>query len=154
MEDSGAPSRSFRIVIAQRTWRVHLLFGFLMAIFATALIRGHVGATTNSGRIVVDALFGLLAIGTVGAWLRLSRRPAHLEISPEAITLSYRGGGGSQQLLRSSGDLYVGWSGGRYPQPYLRNVGTREGLALWTFSRSEVSRACTTMGWRFAAHRD
>jgi hypothetical protein len=138
------------IVVHERRSSVNFLWGFLAVVFLAAGIRGHFGAETTTGRIVGDVILGLLAAGSIAVWVYSLRHPARLEISSNAIVLAHRGGVNTQQLNRSSGDLYIRRSGGRHPQAYLRTPGDDVGLLLTTFDLDEIKQACATTGWRFS----
>ncbi len=137
------------IVVHENARKVDVLFGFLTAAFLLALWRGHMGAETDTGRLVGDVLFGALTIGTIALWRMLKRRPARLEISQDSIVLAHRGGKRTQVLPRSGGELSIRMAGGRYPQPYLCTDGSEERVLLSTFDRKEVANACLATGWRF-----
>jgi uncharacterized membrane protein YccC len=79
------------VVVAERPRRVDVLWGFLTVAFGAALVRGHLGAGTATSRIVIDAVFGTLAGGSIAAWVWFRRHPARLEITPEAVAFSHRG---------------------------------------------------------------
>jgi hypothetical protein len=141
------------IIVSETGWK-HWIFGFLSVAFATVLIRGHMGAETDTGRTTVDLVFGLLTVGTIAVWWLMSRHPARLEISREKITLRHRGLPRTQQIPRTSGDLYVkhvmmGSIKSKTRTTYLCTPGNETSLQLDMFNREEVTRACLATGWRF-----
>jgi hypothetical protein len=150
-EESGDP-----VVVPQKARYVNVIWGFLTLVFGLALVRGHFGAATSSGRIVVDVIFGALVAGSIGAWLWFRRHPARLEVSPEVITFSHRGQPNSVRLVRASGDLYVYTTtsaGGKGRLRYLKVPGSDEGVPLQLFDWGEVQGACIARGWRFTDQR-
>lgn len=153
VDQSRSPSNGGQIVVTEKARLVNLLWGFLAVMSALALVRGHLGAETTTGRIVGDVIFGTLLVGSVWMWLWSRRYPSRLEISPETITYTYRGAGNPTTLFRNGGDLYVHttWMGGRHPTTlrYLKVTGSDEGILLQTFDWPEVERACMANGWRF-----
>ena len=149
MSEDSAYSSGDAIVVPENGAKVNLLFGFLVVMFAAALVRGHLGAETGTGRVAVDALFGTMLAGTIGTWVWLRRYPARLEISNETISFTHRGAKNPQRLLRSTGDLYIRRFGGRHPRPYLCTTGSEEGLLLLMFDHEKVVQACVAQGWLF-----
>jgi hypothetical protein len=147
-EGSEFASRS-AIVVSEKASSRNFLFGFLTLMFGLALVRGHSGAETDLGRTVVDVVFGLLLLGTLGLWFWLHRHPAHIGISREAIILWHRGAKRPIEIRRAEGDLYIRYSGGRHPQPYLHSVGGEAVLALVLFDQRELVEACVASGWHF-----
>ncbi|MBA2725275.1 MAG: hypothetical protein H0U53_04730 [Actinobacteria bacterium] len=153
MDQNGAQPSSGQIVVPEKSRVVDLLWGFLTVGFALALVRGHFGAETSTGRIVGDVIFGALLIGTVCIWWRSRRDPARLEVSPEAIRYTFRGARNPITLSRAEGNLYlrIVFTGGRVRTPlrYLKVTGSDQAILMHTFDWSEVERACIANGWRF-----
>jgi hypothetical protein len=147
-EHSSFASRS-AIVLTEKASRLHFVFAFLSLAFGLALIRGHSGAATDAGRVAVDLFMGGLLLIVLVTWWYLYRHPVRLGIGSDAITLWYRGGKSAQQFLRDSGDLYIRYAGGRYPQPYLRITGSDEAIRMAWFDIKQVTDACVASGWRF-----
>jgi len=83
-------------------------------------------------------------------WIRLIRRPSHLEISPEAVTL-VEPGGRRTTLPRASGDkiTVAALGGGRYRRSALTISGSGTMLPLSFFSLAEIQRQCLACGWQF-----
>ena len=67
-----------------------LLWGFLTAAFAVALVRGHMGAGSDRSRLVIDVLVGGLVVLLVTAWVWTRRHPARIEVSYDLIALRHR----------------------------------------------------------------
>ncbi len=128
-----------------------ILFGFLLAIFTAALIRGVTGAATTTGRVAA-AVFCAALILAVG-WASAARRLARVEISKDAIRFVSRNGKPSA-LSRQSGDelRFVKQHAGPMSRIWtlgLSIAGTDAVLLLsGFFSRSEVRKACRVQGWR------
>ena len=138
------------LLVAERSRRVDILWGFLTAAFAVALVRGHIGAATTTGPTVVDFLFGTLLAVAVGAWIWFRRHPARLQITPEAVVFSHRG----QRLgttLPAPGELYVHTTfiGGTDRLRFLKVTGSDEAIPMTMFDDAEVTAACRASGWRF-----
>jgi hypothetical protein len=150
MTGASAPSPP-AVVVAERAGSRNFLWGFLAVVFGAALVRGHLGAETDPGRLVVDVVFGALFVGTVAAWVWFNRHPARLEISAEEVTFQHRGQKKSTRLLRSAGDLYVSTTmlGGKHPLRFLKVTGSDEAIALQMFDWPQVQRVCLDNGWRF-----
>jgi hypothetical protein len=126
------------------------LFGALLVVFILAFARGFPGATTSGGRVAVAIFTGGITALLLWAWIRLIRRPSHLEISPEAVTL-VEPGGRRTTLSRASGDEIIVTSvgGGRYRRSALTIIGSGTMLPLSFFSLGEIQRQCLASGWRF-----
>lgn len=145
-EDAGA------IVVRQHSRTVDALWGFLVLAFGVALLRGRAGAETDTGRLVLDVVFGGLIAVSIASWAWFRRRPSVLTIARDAISFSHR----SQSegiVLRRTGDLYVALPlgpGGDHRQRYLRVEGSDEMIPLLFFDWKTVRQACLAMGWRFA----
>ncbi len=139
------------IVVEQSSLNVNVLWGFLSVAFSFALWRGHQGAQTGTGRLVLDVIFSVGVIVSVAAWISSYRHPARLEISQDAITLSHRGKPNTIQLRRP-GPLYVRRifhpRGGA--QSYLKVVGSDNAIPLVLFNWKDVERACHAAGWPIA----
>lgn len=147
--DTGAAG--FPIVVAEKKSSVHVLGGLLSVAFTLALIRGHFGADTDTGRVVGDVIFGLLAAGSIAGWIWFIRHPARLEITPETISFVHRDRARAVTLERSAGDVYVARTFTHRTQlVWLKVTGSDTAISMTTFDLSEVERACTAAGWRFA----
>jgi hypothetical protein len=106
------------------------------------------GAT--SGRIAVSAFAGCVTIVLLWGWIRLIRRPSHLEISPETVTLVEPDGKRTTLSRASGGEITVTASGGgRYRQRALTIVGSGAVLPLGFFDLREIQRQCVASGWQF-----
>ncbi len=141
------------IIVEQSNLNVNVLWGFLATTFCVALWRGHQGAQTDAGRLVLDILFGAAVILSVAGWISFRRHPSRLEISEDVISLWHRGKPNSVELRRT-GDLYVHRRfhprGGSHS--YLKVVGSDDAIPLAHFNWKEVERACHAAGWH-VAHR-
>jgi hypothetical protein len=126
------------------------LFGFLVAVFVLAFVLGLRGAATTGGRIAVSAFAGCVTMVLLWGWIRLIRRPSHLEISPETVTL-VEPDGKRTTLSRASGDeiTVTATGGGRYRQRALTIVGSGAVLPLGFFDLREIQRQCVASGWQF-----
>ncbi|MEA2432965.1 MAG: hypothetical protein QOG54_422 [Actinomycetota bacterium] len=147
-EASEFSSRS-AIVIPENASSVNFTFGFLFVAFTAALIRGHLGAETDAGRLTVDIVVGILSAGTLATWIWSRRHPGRIGISNTEINQWHRGRTRSVRLLRSDGDLFIRFSGGKHPQPYLRVTGSDDALLVSMYDRDEVVRAAIASGWNF-----
>lgn len=148
----AAADETGSIVVRQHSRSVDALFGFLVVAFGFALFRGHSGAGTDTGRLVVDAVFGGLVVLSGAAWVWFRMRPSTLTISRDAITFSQRSDK-EGTVLRRTGDLYVATPlapGGAHRERYLRAEGSEELIPLLLFDWKKVREACLAMGWRFA----
>ena len=126
-----------------------LLWGFLTAAFAVALVRGHMGAGSDRSRLVIDVLVGGLVVLLASAWLWTRRHPARIEVSYELIALRHEDLPRSTELRRGCGDLYFKRSGGRVRYLTLRATESAQVISLQMFDRREVERACRAHRWRF-----
>lgn len=142
------------VVVEQSNSNVNVLWGFLSVAFAFALWRGHQGAHTDAGRLVLDVIFGIGVLVSVTAWISFHRHPARLEISQEVIRFSHRGQPRSLEL-RPPGPLYVrrvfNPRGGA--QSYLKAVGSDDAIPLVLFNWKHVESACRAAGWPVEAPR-
>ena len=140
------------IVIEQSDTSVNVLWGFLTVAFAVALWRGHVGAETGPGRLVLDVVFTVGVIVSVAAWISFHRHPSRLEISQNVIRFSHRGRPNRIELRRP-GPLYVhrvfNPKGGA--QSYLKVAGSDDAIPLVLFSWKQVESACRATGWPIEA---
>lgn len=141
------------IVVAESRSQMAILFGFLVAVFAVALIRGEIGAGTTAGRVAA-AVFCVVLIAVVArGWIATARRPVRLEITRDAIRLVQRNGQVSE-LSRQSGDelRFVKRHAGPLSRIWILGltiVGTATFIDLTIFfSRGEVRKACRAQGWR------
>ena len=80
-----------------------ILFGFLLAIFTAALIRGVTGAATTTGRVAA-AVFCAALILAVG-WASAARRLARVEISKDATGSRRRCRGSRGMTFASSSSM-------------------------------------------------
>ena len=137
------------IVIEQSKTNVNVLWGFLSIAFAVALWRGHQGAETNSGRVVLDVLFSAAVVVCVAMWISSHKHPARLEISQDVISL-WHGRKPNSVDLRRTGDLYlhrvITPRGGS--RNYLKVVGSDDAIPLVYFNWKNVEPACRAAGWR------
>jgi hypothetical protein len=142
--------RDFMTVIRPSRLQRDGLFGGLLLVLVLAFARGFPGATTTGGRIAVAAFTGGMAVLVLWGWIRLIRRPSHLEISPEAVTL-VEPGGRRTTLPRASGDkiTVAALGGGRYRRSALTISGSGTMLPLSFFSLAEIQRQCLACGWQF-----
>ncbi len=130
-----------------------ILFGFLLAIFAAALIRGVTGAATTTGRVAAAVFCAALILAVGWGWASVARRPPRVEISKDAIRFVSRNGKAST-LSRQSGDelRFVKQHAGPMSRIWtlgLSIAGTDTVLLLsGFFSLSEVRKACRVQGWR------
>jgi hypothetical protein len=152
-QETGWVPAGDAIIVSETGWK-HWIYGFLSVAFAAALGRGNIGAETDAGRNTVDLVFGLLTVGTIALSWWMSRHPARLEISREKILLRHRGLPRTQQIPRTSGDLYIrhvmaGSAKAKTRTTYLCTPGNETSLQLDMFNREEVTRACLATGWRF-----
>ena len=137
------------IVITQKASAINVTYGFLSIAFAAALIRGHLGAETNAGRLTVDIVMGSLSLIMLAAWIYMHRNPGRIGISNQEIRQWHRGAVRATGFTRADGDLYIKYSGGRHPQPYLRATGTDQAILLTMYDQREITDACVACGWRF-----
>jgi Na+/melibiose symporter-like transporter len=141
------------IVVAESRSQMAVLFGFLLVVFAAALIRGVTGATTTTGRVAAAVFCAVLILAIAWGWTAVARRPARLEISRDAVRFMSRQGKASA-LSRESGDelRFVKQHAGPLSRIWtlgLTVAGTDAVLLLpGFFSRSEVRQACRAQGWR------
>jgi hypothetical protein len=137
------------IVVEQSRTNANVLWGFLVVAFGVALWRGHQGAETGTGRLVLDVVFGLGVVLSIAAWISSYRHPARLEISRDVIALSHRGKPNKIEL-RGPGPLYVrrvfNPKGGA--QSYLKVVGSDNAIPLVLFKWKDVESACRAAGWQ------
>jgi hypothetical protein len=140
--DDAAP-----IVVLQRKSEVNTLFSFLTVVLGLAFARLVTGDMPDPGRLILGAVLGLLLIGCAGTWILVSRRRAQFEIADEAITLAYRGGARSDRIARTSGELTVIETVGRFRGLYLGTTDSDARLPLWGFDVDEVIAACRSRGW-------
>jgi hypothetical protein len=137
-------------VVNERAGSRNFLWGFLTVVFGAALVRGHIGAETSSGRIVVDVFMGLLFVGSLAGWIWFNRHPARLRITPGSIELMHKG---QQKGLRlaNTGHLYISrtFIGGKNPIAYFRVAGSDDAIPCGNFNVAEVQQATTAAGWRW-----
>jgi hypothetical protein len=146
------------VIVPQSRARRDGLFGGLTAVFAVALVRGVIGASTAAGRTAAGVIIGLVLLVLVVGWLRALLRPAHLEIS--AGLIHYAGGadgqGGSRPDLSSDNgqEIRVYWRrAGRGSTLYLEQPATGVHWSLPYFSAKAVAEACRGSGWRVEDRR-
>src|SRR3954467_9565613 len=77
------------------------LFAFLLVAFTAAVVRGAIGATTTTGRVVVLVIFGGLSIGTLLVWVKRRQRSQWLEVAAGTIDLQGRNAGREAGLIRT-----------------------------------------------------
>ena len=142
------------IVVEQSMTNVNVLWGFLTVAFAFALWRGHQGAQSGTGRLVLDVVFGVGVILSVTAWISFHRHPARLAVSRDVISLSHRGKPNSIDLRRT-GHLYVRrmFSPRGGVRSYLKVVGSDNAIPLVLFDWRSVERACRAAGWSITTPR-
>lgn len=142
-------------VVLRATSGTWWIFAVLAVLFAFALARGYLGATTTGERIQAIALMGTATALCAWAALAMRFRRSTLTISADAITYARRASArprsASGQVLalhRSSGDelrlVVVSPSPGRPPQ-------TRLTIPVVSFDVNRVRRACIAKGWQFTA---
>ena len=142
------------IVVSQSRLQIRLLYGFLLAVFAAALVRGVVGASTTAGRVAVAVICGAFVAGVLAAFVLVSKRLDRLEVTDQAITYVLWSGQNKAVLSRECGDeirIVRRYSGGWSLIDGLTIQGTDKFIGLPLFSRTEVRRACVARGWRFIA---
>ncbi|MFN2390119.1 MAG: DUF3592 domain-containing protein [Actinomycetota bacterium] len=140
------------IVVKQKQSSVIAIYGFLAVVFAIALVRGHLGAETTTGRVVGDLIFGALTLGSIAALVRFQKRPGRITVARDVISYSHRGATTPIELHRT-GDLYIGrtfTASGIAAAHYLKVDGSDAVISLAVFDRNEVERACLAMGWGFS----
>jgi hypothetical protein len=145
-------SQRDRVVIEQSRTNVNVLWGFLTIAFAVALWRGHQGAETGTGRLVLDILLGAALVGSIAMWISSYRHPARIEISHDVIALWYRGKPNAVELHRT-GDLYlyrrITPRGGTHS--YLKVEGSDAAIPLVYFNWKDVASACRDAGWHISS---
>jgi hypothetical protein len=142
------------IVVTQSRPQFRFLFGFLIVVFALALVRGVAGASTVTGRVAIAVISGILLAGSVVGLVFVTRRVDRLEVTEDAITYVTWSGQHKAVLSREWGDeirldrrLY----GGRLWIEVLTIPGTGKTIDLMVFPRDQVRRACLARGWRLDA---
>ena len=137
-------------VVNERAGSRNFLWGFLTVVFGAALVRGHLGAETTSGRIAVDLIMGILFAGSLAGWIWFNRHPARLEITPEAVVHVHRGQQGGLRLA-NTGHLYISrtFIGGKHPVAYFRVAGSDEAIPVGNFNVAEVQQATRAAGWQW-----
>ena len=139
------------VVVAERSRRVDLMWGFLTVVFAAALVRGHAGAGSTGAPTAIDLIFGVLTAGSIAAWVWFRRHPARLEVTPEAVVFAHSGQRGATRLA-PPGELSIRTKlmGGKNPVQFLELAGTDLRIPMATFDHDRVQAACRANGWRFA----
>lgn len=129
----------------------NFLWGFLSVVFGIALVRGHLGAETTSGRIAVDVFMGLFFGLSVLGWVYFNRHPATLQISSESIVHRHRGQSDGITIPHT-GELYVSRRllNGKHPIAHLRVVGSDAAIPMGNFRLAEIQQASLATGWRWA----
>ena len=142
------------VVVRQSRLQRDGLFGALVAVFLAAVARGYPHAQTATGRAVLVVFVTVVTAALVVAWVRLIRRPCHLEISRQAVTL-VDGRAPARVLSRGQGAQLrvVSLGSARYRRPGLAIAGTGTAIPLPFFSVREVRRQCLAAGWSFAGRR-
>jgi hypothetical protein len=87
---SGADLGS--IVVAEDRRQIGFLFGFLILVFAVALVRGVAGAQTTAGRAAAGVFCAVVLVVLMAGLISLLRRPARLEVSADEIRFVRRDG--------------------------------------------------------------
>jgi len=128
------------------------LFGGLVFVFSLALVRGAIGASTTTGRIVGIAFFGAIVIFGTIFWIRRRRRAPWLEISDDTIELLRPNSSAELQLAKASGNQLRFVSVGSYRSRSLglAIVGSNTELPLQFFSKKAVKQACIEHNWEFS----
>jgi hypothetical protein len=127
------------------------LFGGLLVVFALALVRGVIGASTTSGRIAVVVIFGALVLAIFFGWRARRRRTNWLDVSADRIVLRDSTPVAVGQLVRASDDrltfVVVGPVNARTLTLTIR--GGSERLPLQFFKKQRVRELCVAYGWTF-----
>jgi hypothetical protein len=139
------------------TW----VFGVLAAVFAFALVRGYLGASTTAGRIGTVIFMGVACALCAWAAVFLLTHRSTLEISADTITYAKyqnarsRATGLRQLVLyRTDGDVLRVVQAGRQGRQQLTGFtieGSGTTLPLNTFGSRRVRKACLARGWQFPA---
>jgi hypothetical protein len=135
------------VVVAERSRRVDIVWGFLSVVFALALVRGSLGTAST----VFVVLFGVLTITCIGAWIWFRRHPARIEITQDTVSFKHRGQPKATTLV-GPGELYVYQThiGAKNRLQFLKVTGSEEGIPLTMFDHEDLKSACRANGWTFA----
>jgi hypothetical protein len=137
------------ILVAERRSRVHFLWGFLTAVSILVLVLAYRSDSTLGNLIVVYAVFGLILVGSVAAWIWFVRHPARLEVSYDEISFGH-GPRTGVRFTRDEGDLFVRQTMvGKTPTLFLMVTGSDEAIPLGMFDLEEIRKAAAAAEWRF-----
>jgi hypothetical protein len=125
-------------------------FGFLALAFLAAIVRGEIGAHTTAGRIAIGAILGAVEVLLLFAWLRLVRKPDHIEVSDDAVRYVTANGTATHVFDRSAGAelSMVSRPAGRTNIVELHQSGSSTVMPLRLFTRKSIVSTCETHGWR------
>src|SRR5258706_14155139 len=117
------------------------LFGALIVVFIAAFARGFPGAATTGGRVAVAVFTGGMTALLLWGWIRLIRRPSHLEISPAAVTL-VEPGRRRTTLSRAPGDgiIVTALGGGRCRREPVPTTASATWLPLRCLTLARIQR--------------
>ena len=137
------------IVVPERSYQVHFLWGFLTIVSAIVLGRAAMGMS-GTGRIVTVSIVGAFVLIFLSAWIWFARHPATLEVTPEEIRFQHLGQKGFTALPHT-GALYVKRTlmGGKHPLAYLRVEGSDAAIAMGGFDLARIKEAAAETGWEF-----
>jgi hypothetical protein len=161
MFDQGQPDSGDNPIVMRASVGASWALVIFAAIFAFALVRGYIGASTTAGRIGTIVFMGVPICLLVWAAIFMATRRSTMSISADAITYakaaSARTRAASPQMLvldRSSGNdlrVVMATRRGRKYVAGLSIHGSGLILPLATFGVSRVRRACIAKGWQFPA---
>jgi hypothetical protein len=153
-DPGSATDAAAAVVVRQSRLQRDGLLGALVAVFLVALVRGYPHTQTTAGRAALVVFVAVATAALVVGWVRLIRRPCHLEISRQAVTL-VDGRSAPRVLSRDQGDQLrvISLGSGRYRRPGLAIAGSGTAIPLPFFSVREVRRQCLAAGWSFASRR-
>jgi hypothetical protein len=149
---SGADLGS--IVVAEDRRQIGFLFGFLILVFAVALVRGVAGAQTTAGRAAAGVFCAVVLVVLMAGLISLLRRPARLEVSADEIRFVRRDGQVSALPRQSGHELrFVKQRRGAFSRVWTLGVGvvgTDTVIDLpGFFARNAVRQACAARDWQF-----
>lgn len=125
------------------------LFGFLAVVLVAAIVRGGFG-THRVSTYVVMAIAAALLVPVVVFWIRMRRRPSHLEIGPDLIRFVDPVPRPTEyEVHRADGAIVVGirMTSARSWVPYLSQQDSGAQFDLTYFKVDQVVEACRTRGW-------
>ncbi len=127
------------------------LAALLCLAFGLALVRGLVGAETETGRVLIGVIFGGGLLLILAGWLRAVRHPEQLEVGDEAIRLTPTPRRPTEAIERSDGETlrFGAKAAGRVNFLTLSQPDSGRAITLHLFSRKTVRVACEAHGWRF-----